>query len=127
MKILLDTNFILTCVKRKIDFISLSEEIFDEPLYWMVPQDILNELMAIKNKLKIKILDKNSANLSLEILKKIDPEIIKLHSKNPNVDEKIIDYLKNKKIVLATMDKNLKKKVKNKILTIRGNKNLEII
>jgi len=44
MRILLDTNFILTCAKEKIDFPSLADEIIDEKIEWVVPQDVLNEL-----------------------------------------------------------------------------------
>ena len=32
MKILIDTNFILTCMKQKIDFPNLAEELFDEKI-----------------------------------------------------------------------------------------------
>ncbi|MCK5449613.1 hypothetical protein KAI32_02005 [Candidatus Pacearchaeota archaeon] len=127
MKILLDTNFILTCIKQKIDFNSITNDLFDEPIEWIIPQEVLDELKNIKDKKGIKILDKNSAKLSLEILQTINHKIIKLPGNNPNVDIKIKNYISEKKIILATLDKNLKKRVTNKILTIRNRKNLEII
>lgn len=127
MKILLDTNFILTCTKQKIDFPSITDEIIDKKIKWLVPRDVLNELKNIANRKKIKITDKNAAKLSLEMLQNLEPEIINLSSKNPNVDIKITDYIKDKNIILATLDKNLKSRVKNKILTIRGKKNLTVV
>ena len=127
MKILLDTNFIVTCVKQKIDFPSLANETIDQKIEWIVPQDVLNELGNLKDKKGTKIADKNAAKLGFEILQTIKPKIIELPGKNPNVDIKIVNYIIDKDILLATMDKNLKSRVKNKILTIRGKKSLELI
>lgn len=128
MKVLLDTNFILTCVKQKIDFPNLATELFGEKIEWMVPQDVLNELGNLKDRPGNKIKDKEAAALSFEILQKIEGiKVIELPGKNPNVDMKIINYIIEKPIVLATLDKDLKARVKNKILTIRGKKSLEII
>lgn len=127
MKILLDTNFILTCVKQKIDFPSFANEIIDQKIEWLVPQDVLNELKNIKDKKGMKVADKDAARLSLEIIRNLNPKIIKFPDKNPNVDIKIVNYIVNKDVVLATLDKNLKSRVNKKILTIRGKKRLEII
>lgn len=127
MKILLDTNFVLTCAKQKIDFPTLTNEIIDQEIKWIVPQDVLNELGNIKDRDGIKVTDKNAAKLSFEILQDLNSEIVELPGKNPNVDIKIVNYIIDKDIILATMDKNLKSRVNNKILTIRGKNNLELI
>lgn len=127
MKILLDTNFILTCVKQKIDILSKANEIINEPIEWLVPQDVLNELGNLKDRTGMKIADKSAATLSFEIIKTLNPKVITLQGKNPNIDIKIVNYILDKPIVIATLDKNLKNRVNNKILTIRGKKNLEII
>ena len=127
MEILLDTNFLLTCVKQKIDFDSLTNKLFNRKIEWIIPQEVINELNYLKNKKKIKIKDKDAAELSLEIIKNINPIIVSLNSKNPNIDLAIVSYITGKDILLATLDKNLKLRVNNKILTIRGKKNLEII
>ncbi len=123
MKVLLDTNFIVTCVKNKIHFDSLANELIDEEIEWLVPGDVLKEL----EKLKRKQSTRKEASIGLEILKTLNPKIIDLKGKNPNVDIKIIDYIKGKNIVLATMDKELKKRVKNKILSVRGKSRLEVL
>jgi rRNA-processing protein FCF1 len=127
MKILIDTNFAITCAKNKIDFPSLTEEIIDQKIEWLVPQDVLNELGNIKDRTGIKVADKNAAKVSFELLQSLNPEILNLPGKNPNVDMKIVNYIIDKEIVLATMDKNLKSRVNNKILTVRGKNNLELI
>ena len=127
MKILLDTNFILTAVKQKIDFAELAEQLFDEPIKWQVPQDVLNELGQLKDRPGMKTKDKEAAALSFQILQSINPEIIELPGKSPNVDMKIVNYILGKKIILATLDKELKNRVDNKILTIRGKKSIDLI
>jgi rRNA-processing protein FCF1 len=127
MEILLDTNFIITTTKQKIDIQTIADQIITEPIEWLVPQDVLNELGNLKDRQGTKIADKAAAQLSFEIIKTLNPKIINLPGKNPNVDIKIVNYILNKPIVLATLDKNLKSRVKNKILTIRGKKNLELL
>jgi rRNA-processing protein FCF1 len=127
MKILLDTNFILTCAKNKLDFGEAVNEITSEPIEWIVPQDVLNELGTLKDRKGMKTSDKEAASLGFELLQIIKPEIIEMHGQNPNVDIKIVNYIMDKDIILATMDKNLKSRVKNKILTIRGKNNFEFL
>jgi len=127
MKILLDTNFVLTCAKQKIDFLSIANNTIDKEIEWIVPQDVLNELGNIKDEEGTKIADKKAAELSFRIIEGLKPEVINLPGKNPNVDIKIVNYIISKDIILATLDKNLKSRVKNKILTIRGKSNLELI
>jgi rRNA-processing protein FCF1 len=127
MEILLDTNFILTCVRQKIDFASLAEGMFDEKIGWIVPQEVLDEMGQLKDRKGMKIEDKNAAELGFEVLQNIEPKIINLKGKNPNVDIKIVNYLIGKKIILATLDKGLKGRVNNKILTIKGKNSLIII
>lgn len=126
MKILLDTNFILSCVKQKIDFFSLAEELFDEKLEWVVPKEVLEELKDLTERKKEKVADKQAADLSLQILERAGSEHIELGNKN--VDKGIIDYLKkHQDFVLATLDKKLKLYAGVRILTIRNKKSLEIV
>ncbi len=126
MKILLDTNFILTTMKQKIDFPNLADEIFSEPIEWVVPQQVLNELGNLKDRNGMKRKDRAAAGLGFDILQTINPEIVELQ-KNRNVDIGIVNYIVGKDIILATLDRDLKNRIKNKILTIRNRKMLEII
>jgi len=124
MKILMDTNFILACVKQKIDIIN-SVDFLNEKVDWVVPREVLNELESLKDRKGIKFSDRNSAKVGLEIIALLEPEIIEI--KNPNVDKGIADYFSGKDILLATLDKELKKKVNNKKLVIRGKKKFEVV
>ncbi|NPE26817.1 hypothetical protein HNV12_02325 [Methanococcoides sp. SA1] len=127
MQILIDTNFIITATKQKIDLSEKINQATSEQVEWLVPQDVLNEIGNIKDRKESSPKDKAAAELSFQILQTLNPKIIELPGKNPNVDIKIVNYILDKPIVLATLDKNLKSRVKNKILTIRGKKNLELI
>ena len=126
MEILLDTNFILTCAKQKIDFSEIAESIIDENIEWIVPQQVLNELGNIKDRKESSGKDKEAAKLSFELLKHLNPKIVEL-KKNPNVDIAIVNYILDTQIVLATLDKGLKERINNRILTIRGKNHLELI
>lgn len=126
MEILLDTNFILTCVKQKIDFEYLTEKLTDKKITWIVPQQVLNELGNLKDRKGMKTVDKEAAALSFEILQVLKPKIIEL-GRHPNVDIGIVNYIKDKDMVLATLDKGLKNRVDNRILSIKGKSNLGFV
>lgn len=125
MEILLDTNFILTCVKQKVDFFSIANDSINEKIKWLIPFEVLAELKDLSTRKDIKGADKDAAKLSLEMVTLISPEIVSV--KNKNVDQGIVDYIKGKDIVLATLDKALKNKVKNRVMVIKDVKRVEII
>ena len=127
MEILLDTNFILTCAKQKIDFDKITNGLTTEEVKWIVPEEVLTELRGLRFGGKIKIKERNAATIGIEIVEKLGAEVIKLSNTADDVDTKIANYLRGKNIILATLDKQLKSRVKNKILTIRNKKTLNII
>ncbi|MAG40006.1 hypothetical protein CMI41_03500 [Candidatus Pacearchaeota archaeon] len=126
MEIVLDTNFILTCSKQKIDFVDIAGQIIDEKIKWIVPQQVLNELGQLKDKEGMSGSDKNAAALSFEILEALDPEVVDI-GKNPNVDIGIVNYVLDSEKIVATLDRGLKNRISNRILTIRGKNWLELI
>jgi rRNA-processing protein FCF1 len=118
-KTILDTNFILTCVKQKIDFF---EEIKLMGMQILIPNQVINEIKKIENS-KQKQEVRRNARLALKILEKNKYKKIDLGK--GHVDKKIINYVKNKKdIVVATLDKELKNKITNPKLIIRGRKKI---
>jgi uncharacterized protein len=118
-KTLLDTNFILTCVKQKIDFF---EEIKLMGMQILIPNQVINEIKKIENSMQKQEVRIN-ARLALKILEKNKYKKIDLGK--GHVDKKIINYVKNKKdIVVATLDKELKNKITNPKLIIRGRKKI---
>lgn len=113
-QVLLDTSFILTSIKNKIDFL---DEISSLGLTPLIPKQVMVELEGITN---------GESKLALKILKKNEIKMIDLETKN--TDYGIIAYAKkNIGLVVATLDREIKNAIKNNKLIIRGKKNLEII
>ena len=119
-KILLDTSFILTCVRNKID---LFEELFLEGYKIIIPVQVLDEIKKFEK-------SKSEARIALKILERDfyeNPDFGAVR-KNGTVDNKIINYAKeNPHTVIATLDRGIKKKIQNDLMVIRGKKKLEVI
>ena len=109
--VLLDTNFILTCIKQKIDFF---EELRFMGFEIIIPDRVIDELKKLKQTLALKLLEKNNFKKIILIGKDVDNSIINYAKKNPE-------------IIIATLDKELSNKLKNRKIIIRGKKKLEII
>ena len=122
MEVILDTNFILTCIKEKIDFLDAEE--FGE---LVLPLQVIEELEKLKEKGKSR--ESENANLAVQIISKnkMKFKIIKLE--NEFVDAGIKKYAENKRVIVATLDKKLKKDLKgnSKLLAIKSRKKLELV
>jgi len=113
-KTILDTSFILSAIRNKIDFL---DEILNLGLVPIVPKQVIVELKGItkpESKLGLKIIERNK-------IKTID-------LKTKNTDKGIINYAKkNPEVTIASLDREIKSKTKNKKLVIRAKKKLEIL
>jgi rRNA-processing protein FCF1 len=119
----LDTNFILSCIRKKIDFF---EEIPQMGMSILIPSPVIKEIERIKNHPKNNFFFKEEASLALKLLEKSKFKKIGLDGKN--VDFGIIKIAKeNSDYIIATLDKEIKNKIKNQKLVIRGEKRLEIV
>ena len=121
-KAILDTSFILTCVKQKIDFL---DEIKFMGMDVLIPEEVLDEVKKIRGFGK-KLHFRENAKLALKILNKNGFKKIRLGT--AHVDKGLVNFAeKNKDVIVATLDRELKKKIKKPKLVIRGKKKLEII
>lgn len=119
--VVLDTSFILSCVRKKIDFF---DRIKFMGLKILIPIQVIEELTKISGRGNAKF--SGEAKLALVILKKSKCPEIDLHNKN--VDKGIIKIAgENKEYIIATLDREIKNKTNNQKLVIRGEKELEII
>ncbi len=117
-KVLLDTSFILSCVRANVDFL---EGLFSLDLYPIVPLQVLKELRSITHS-KNKLRHRNEALLSLKMLKD-NVGAVDLRSKN--VDDGIVAFLKaHKSVLLATLDRNLGLRVNNEKIILRQRKRI---
>lgn len=117
----LDTNFILSCIRKKIDFF---EEIKFMGFKILMPMQVIEELEKISKRENVKF--SSEAKLALSLLKK--NVFTRVDLKMKNVDNGIIKLAeKNKEYIVATLDREMKNKIKNRNIVIRGEKKLEIV
>ena len=118
--VVLDTNFILSCIRKKIDFF---EEIKFMGFNVLIPTQVINELKKISESGKIKF--QEEAKIALILLKKNTFNEIDLHTKN--TDNGIVKIAhENRGYTIATLDRGIQDKLENHQLIIRGDKKLEI-
>jgi rRNA-processing protein FCF1 len=119
-KILLDTNFILSCIRKKIDFI---EELNLSGRKILLPIQVIDEIKRIAKKGKGKV--KQEAEFSLILLERTSFEKIDLKEKY--VDKGIKKFLeKDNSIIVATLDRGVKRP-KSRNMVITRKKKIEII
>ncbi|MEA3414413.1 MAG: PIN domain-containing protein [Nanoarchaeota archaeon] len=120
-KVVLDTNFVLNCIRNKLDFF---EELLLRGDCVLIPVEVIEEIKRLRDSNK-KLKFKEEANLALKMIEVNDHE--KISAPGKYVDKGLIKYCKeNPKVVLGTMDKVLKKAVANRKLVIRNKKKLEL-
>ena len=119
--IVLDTNFILSCIRKKIDFFN---DLTFAGFSLIIPKEVVRELEKISETGGKKFQDES--NIALSLLKKNDFKKVDLNTKN--VDNGIVLFAgKNLDFIIATLDREIKNKIKNQKLVIRGNGKLEIV
>jgi len=120
-KVVLDTSFILSCIRKKIDFF---EEIKLMGLQIIIPKEVIREIKGIILSKK-KSHFKDDSKLALELFKK--NLFKKIDLKEKNVDKGLVKFAKkDKEIIIATLDKEIQNNVQNPKLIIRGQKKLQI-
>ncbi len=120
--VLLDTNFILSCVAQKIEFF---EQIQSMGHKIIIPEEVIKEIVSISTSNKA-LRFRTAAKLSLMILE--NETFIKIRLGTRDVDKGIKKLAEeDNKLIIATLDRAIKKSNKNKNLVIRNKKKLEII
>src|SRR3989338_7295341 len=96
MEVLLDSSFIVSCFRRKIDFISALEE---QGFKILIPREVLQELKDLK--LKSVHEDRVAIGLALEMFEK--SKVKKVRLGGGSVDEQLIKKGRDG-IYVATLD-----------------------
>ena len=109
-KILLDTNFLMINAQFRVDIFSEIERIcnFNYKLY--VLDKTVDELKYIIEKQKGK--HKGAAKIGLQLLKIKNVNVIKTNA-SEKTDDIIVEYAYKKDYLVATQDKDLKRKLIN--------------
>jgi len=91
----------------------------------LIPKQVLEEIEKIKNSKK-KLKFREDAELASKILGKNDTKKVDIGDKY--VDRGILKFAKkNPRAAIATLDREIKKKTKNKKVVIRQKKKLELL
>ena len=126
-KILLDTNFLMICFQFRVDIFLEIERIcnFNYKLY--VLDKTMDELKNIAKEQKGKNKDAAKIALKLTSIKNID--VINTKS-NKNTDGMILDIASKEGYIVATQDKDLKRRLINQnatLIVLRQKKILAIV
>mgnify|MGYP001574455807 FL=1 len=113
MKTILDSSFIISCINKKIDFLTELGELGLGEI--VVPEEVLRELERVSKNKKAKIKDREAAKLGLKLLARIR----KIRLGKKYVDLGLLNYVRENEDYVATIDKKLKEKLR-KIVIIRG-------
>jgi len=118
---ILDTNFILTCIKQKIDFF---RDIPNMGVQILIPKQVIEEVKRVSNSTK-KLKFRDDAKLAQVLLEK--NKFTQIDIRGKYVDKGLINYAKDHpRLIVATLDKEIKSKIVNSKLIIRGKKKLEL-
>ncbi|MGC9058838.1 MAG: PIN domain-containing protein [Candidatus Aenigmatarchaeota archaeon] len=123
VKILLDTNFLLDIFRFKVDLFQIYEIFENAELY--VSSETLRELKSISNR---KTKEGRLALIALDFIEKGKIKIIQ--SLEKEVDKDLIALAKKENFIVATNDKNLRKKLKIeniKVICLRNKKRIEVV
>ncbi len=120
MEVILDTNFIISCLLKKIDFLDELGEMGFVPVF---PREVLEELKDLKKDKKTSHEERMAINLALELSS--SKRVKKMTLGHRKVDDALIDKGKQG-VYIATLDRAIKIRVPNKIVIDSARKNLKI-
>lgn len=127
--IVLDTNFLIYCAKNKIDFQEQISNLSGDNIITL--KQVILELEKIASNKKAKISERKAAKIALQMLEFRKISLAETKPLIEDADTAILDLvLEYDNIVIATMDKELRKKIKEanpeaRFLTIRKGKKIE--
>jgi rRNA-processing protein FCF1 len=119
MYVLLDTSFILIAVDRPINLFEKLIEIIGK-FDFILLEDTIHELISIKKSGSAK-----KSKLAQKALESVSGYQKMIHLVKGDVDEKIVDYAFKNKVIVATVDKILRKKLRSlkiPVITLKKNK-----
>lgn len=116
MEVILDSSFIVSCVRRRIDFISELEGLGFKPV---VPREVLQEIKDLTQKAGRE--DRVAAEMALKIVE--ERKVRKVGLGKSGVDEQLIKKGRNG-VYIATLDAAIKRSVPNRISIVNASNSL---
>lgn len=120
MEALLDTNFIISCIVKKIDFLTQLKE---KGFKVIVPREVLQELKDLRINRRISHEERIAIDVALQMLSLKD--VKKTSIGNGKVDDLLIRK-GEQGVHIATLDNGIKRKVPNRIVIFSAKKEVGV-
>ncbi len=120
MEVLLDTNFIISCVLKRIDFLEELKNLGFNP---KVPLRVLQEMKDLKKENKTSRAERQAIDIAVELLN--EKKVKKTRIGGRYVDAGLIQKGKEG-VYIATLDREIKNQIPNKIVIDSARKSLKI-
>lgn len=122
VKVILDTSFILTCIKQKIDFFEELEKQGAKPV---IPKQVIKEIERVSTSNKKRHF-REDAKIALKMLENEESNYETINLGRKHVDKEIKNYVKEHPgIFVATLDKEIIHSLPNPCFCIKGKKIIE--
>ena len=110
MEVLLDSSFIISCIRKGIDFLGQLEE---QGFVVKLPREVMQEMKDLKKSDKISHDDRVSIGVAFEMIEK--RKVKKISMGNGKVDDWLIKK-GNEGYYIATLDAGIKNKIPKKVV-----------
>ena len=120
----MDTSFVISCIRKKIDFISQLENIGFKVV---LPREVLQELKDLRENPKESRLDRDAVDVAFQMFeaKKVKKVSLGRRMEKKRVDEALINKGKEG-YYIATLDNEIKRAVPNKIIIFNATKSVGV-
>ncbi len=118
MEVILDTNFIISCVRKKIDFV---EQLESQGFRIAIPREVIEEMKDLK--VKVSPDERVAIDVAFRILD--SKKFKKMKLGNRRVDEGLIEKGRQG-IYIATLDAEIKRNVPNRVIIFDAKKSVGI-
>jgi len=121
MEVLLDANFIISCILKRIDFLG---ELRGLGFKVIVPREVLQELKDLKKEGRTSYAERKAIDIAFSMLEGNKVKKMKLGGKN--VDEGLI-RIGREGAYIATLDRGIKVHIPNKIVILSSKNRLDVV
>lgn len=120
MEVILDANFIISCIIKRIDFLDELKQLGFVPV---LPREVMQEMKDLKRGGKTSREERAAIDIAFKMFE--DAKIKKLSFGSGKVDDALIKKGKQG-VYIATLDRGIKREIPNRIVIMDAQKKLGI-
>ena len=120
MEVILDTNFIISCLRKKIDFMGQLEE---QGFKIAVPREVIQELKDVRFDKKTSREDRTAIDIAMQMLS--EKKIKKMSLGSGKVDNWLVEK-GNDGYYIATLDREIKHKIAHRVVIFDAQKRVGV-